>query len=124
MDEILGAAPKTCDTCPRDLKDLVILEQIDKCLDLGLVAGELDDEAVHIDIDDLRPENVCHSDHALALLGCRPYFDQAEFPVNALLRFQFPDVPDIDQLCDLFLDLVEDLLVARGHDGDAAVARI
>ncbi len=59
-----------------------------------------------------------------ALIRIRPDLDERKFAVNRTFPVQNPDIPHIDELGDLLLDLIENVIITMRHNCDASDLRI
>ena len=94
------------------------IHQTDKCINLILVPGHLDNQTFLGYVDDVRSEHIRNGYHTGSVLGTYPNLNQGKLPVHAGFRLQLSDIMDILQLTNLLLDLSQDFIVTTGNDGN------
>src|SRR5574344_1308554 len=111
-----------------DLQYLIFREHLTDCIDLPLLASELDDDILLPDVDDLRPKYVHDIDDIRPALTIRPHLDHHELALYGLHLAEIDDLDDIDELRELVHDLLELLLALHRNDdidaGDVRFLRI
>lgn len=106
---------------PHKLLDPVLPEESFEGVDLLRVAGDLEDDRLRADVDDLGPEDACDLHHlGPGLAGFGRHLDQGEFAGDRALLGDVRDLDHVDELVQLFLDLLDLGVVPQDDDGHPA----
>jgi hypothetical protein len=119
-DHVFDASRESGNAGPRQFQDLVSVQEPHECIDLALVARDLDHEALRRDIDDAAAENIGDGDDgsggasgpALTLI-----IASSRYTLSSAFSSRISRTSTSFATC--FLDLVENVVVAGGHDRDA-----
>src|SRR5574341_146803 len=109
---------------PDELLDAHGLQELDERGDLLLIARHLEGVSLDRGVHHPRPEDVRDPEGLGPVLGQGVDLDQAHFALDELILGQVGHLDDVDELVQLLDDLLEDPLVARGHDGHLGNGRI
>ena len=124
IGNVLDTSSQTCDTGSGKLQYFVLFRKtLDQRIDLAVITGKFNDQILRTYINDLRTEIVGKEFYPLAnlqtLFGIYFHLDQYQFAVHAVIRVQFLNIPDIHKLSHLLLDLFQNIVISRCHNGDS-----
>ena len=102
---VCTAAGQTCDPCPSQFLNMELIQQIDECLQLLLLACQLNHDRIKCHIHNSRAEYIRNGNDLLTLLCCDAYLDQNQLPADRLIQRQHLDIHHIHQLGQLLFQL-------------------
>lgn len=94
------------------------LEHIDHRFDFFNIAGNFDGVCAWRRVDDFGAKYVGQTNSLVAVLGTSVDFDQRGFPIEKLCFSQIDHFEHLNDLVELFHDLLDDPVVTDRHDRD------
>lgn len=102
-----------------EVADAEVSHEGEELGDFAFGAGDFDGEFFRLHIDDLGTENIANLHDVAACLRVGVHTQEDEFAVHVLFVAEILHADDIDQLLELFGDLLEHLIVTADLNGHA-----
>ena len=101
------------------LRDSELIHQGEELIDLAFGSGDLNGQALRLNINDLRAEDIADLHDLAARLGISLYANEHKLTVDIVGLAKILDADDVHKLVELLSDLIKNLVVPAYHNGHA-----